>query len=155
PSIVLSGADVRRRSGQSRGSIDGPPAFGPSRRLDYELEVGVVIGAGNALGEPIALADAERHVFGLCLVNDWSARDIQTWEYQPLGPFLAKSFATTISPWVVTLEALEPFRCASFPRAAGDPQPLAYLASDEDAKRGGFDVSVEMHLATGAMRKKQ
>src|SRR5436190_6332844 len=109
-SIVVSGTPVRRPLGQTRDNPDQPPGFGPTRRLDYELEIGAFISIGNALGAPIPIDNAERHLFGLCLVNDWSARDIQTWEYQPLGPFLAKSFATTISPWVVSIEALEPFR---------------------------------------------
>ena len=112
------------------------------------MEVGVLIGRGNNLGTPIAIDDAESHVFGLCLVNDWSARDIQTWEYQPLGPFLAKSFATTISPWIVTLDALEPFRVPPFQRAEGDPQPLPYLAQPTD---GGFDITVEVWLRTAKM----
>ena len=149
-SIVVSGTEVRRPWGQTRNSADQPPAFGPSRRLDYELEVGMYIGAGNALGQPVPVADAEAHVFGLGLVNDWSARDIQTWEYQPLGPFLAKNFATTVSPWVVTLEALAPFRAPAFARADGDPAPLPYLAGPPDA--AGIDVTLEVWLSSAAMR---
>ena len=131
-SIVVSGTDVRRPRGQTRDGNDGAPVFGPSKRLDYELEIGAFVGSGNALGSAIPIDEAEQHVFGLCLVNDWSARDIQAWEYQPLGPFLAKNFATTISPWIVTLDALEPFRAPARVRDAGDPQPLSYLASDEN-----------------------
>src|SRR5205085_1926300 len=126
-SIVLSGTHVRRPLGQTRERSEAPPMFGPSQRLDYELEVGAFMGPGNALGAPIPIDGAEQHLFGLCLVNDWSARDIQAWEYQPLGPFLAKNFATTISPWVVTLDALEPFRVARRVRESVDPSPLPYL----------------------------
>jgi fumarylacetoacetase len=125
---------------------------GPSKRLDYELELGVFIGPGNELGEPIRLADAEQHVFGMCLVNDWSARDIQSWEYQPLGPFLGKSFGTTISPWIVTLEALAPFRRAAPERPQGDPQPLAYLSSTADRASGAIDIDVEVAIASSRMR---
>jgi fumarylacetoacetase len=151
-SIVVSGADVRRPVGQTRDGPEGPPAVGPSRRLDYELEVGALIATGNALGVPIALDDAERHVFGLCLLNDWSARDIQAWEYQPLGPFLAKNFATSVSPWVVTLDALEPFRARAYPRPAGDPAPLPYLFSPDNTNAGGFDITLEVFLASARMR---
>jgi fumarylacetoacetase len=147
-SIVVSGTPFRRPSGQTRDDATKPPAFGPSKRLDYEMEVGVLIGSGNAMGETVPIADAESHVFGLCLVNDWSARDIQNWEYQPLGPFLAKNFATTMSPWVVTLDALEPFRVAPFARAEGDPAPLDYLRFDGDR---GIDLNVEVLLKTPAM----
>src|SRR4029077_20050944 len=135
--IVPSGAAVRRPVGQSRDGSDGAPTVGPSRRLDYEVELGAFIGQGNELRMPIAIGDAEQHVFGLCLLNDWSARDIQAWEYQPLGPFLAKNFATTISPWVVTLGALAPFR-TPWPRRAGEPPPLAYLDDPEVRRAGGF-----------------
>src|SRR5690606_27227192 len=124
-SIVPSGAAIRRPRGQQAppdGDPKAAPTFGPCKMLDYELEVGCFIGPGNALGEPIDIASAEGHIFGLCLVNDWSARDIQRWEYQPLGPFLAKNFATTISPFIVTLDALEPFRCPAYPRPDGDPR---------------------------------
>jgi fumarylacetoacetase len=126
--------------------------FGPTRRLDYEVEIGAVVGTGNALGSSIALRDAPSHIAGLCLVNDWSARDIQTWEYQPLGPFLSKSFATTVSPWIVTLEALAPFRVAAFKRDAADPSPLPYLHDDADAQAGGFAISLEVLLLTQRMR---
>jgi fumarylacetoacetase len=128
-SVVVSGEVVKRPFGQTKHDDADAPDFGPSRLLDYELEVGLFVGPGNDHGAPISLGDAEKHIFGLCLVNDWSARDIQKWEYQPLGPFLAKSFATTISPWIVTLEALEPFRVPAFQRAEGDPQPLPHLDS--------------------------
>jgi fumarylacetoacetase len=151
-SIVPSGAPVSRPSGQTRDEASGPPTFGRSRRLDYELEVGAIIGKPNRLGEPIRLQDAESHLAGLCLVNDWSARDIQTWEYQPLGPFLAKSFATTLSPWIVTLEALAPFRMAVPPRPDGDPSPLPYLTDAEDGRRGAFDIQLDVSIATRRMR---
>ncbi len=150
-SIVPSGAPVHRPRGQTRDGSSGPPAFGPTRRLDYELEVGFFIGPGNPLGEPIALADAPRHLFGICLVNDWSARDVQAWEYQPLGPFLAKNFATTISPWIVTLDALAPFR-APFERPAGDPDPLPYLRDDDDRRAGAIDLTLEALLVSARMR---
>jgi fumarylacetoacetase len=149
-SIVVSGTPVRRPHGQIK--TGDAPVFGPSRRLDYEAELGFVVGPGNALGKPVPVAKALEHVFGVVLLNDWSARDIQAWEYQPLGPFLAKSFATTVSPWIVTLEALEPFRCPAFSREAGDPQPLEYLLSGENEKEGGFDIALEMHLKTDGMR---
>ena len=152
-SIVISGTEVRRPCGQTKAADAEAPTFGPSRMLDYELEVGFFIGGGNALGETIPLEQAEKHIFGLCLVNDWSARDIQAWEYQPLGPFLGKSFGTTISPWVVTLDALEPFRVPALVRAAGDPQPLPYLSAERDRERGGFDVNLEVWLATAKMRE--
>ncbi len=145
-SIVVSGTPVRRPNGQTRDDPNTPPVFGPSKRLDYEMELGIVIGRGNALGAPIDVANALDHAFGFCLVNDWSARDIQTWEYQPLGPFLAKNFATTISPWIVTLDALEPFRTTAFVRDEGDPQPLPYLRDDV-----GFDIHVEVWLRTAKM----
>jgi fumarylacetoacetase len=133
-SIVVSGTAVRRPRGQTTEHPAGPPAFTPTRRLDYELEVGAFLGPGNAAGEPIPAAQAGDHLFGVCLLNDWSARDIQTWEYQPLGPFLSKSFATSISPWVVTMEALEPFRRSPEPRPASDPQPLPHLRTEADPR---------------------
>jgi fumarylacetoacetase len=125
---------------------------GPSRLLDYELEVGCIVGTGNELGEPIPLAEAERHIFGLCLLNDWSARDLQAWEYQPLGPFLAKSFQSTLSPWIVTRDALAPFRIPAYRRPEGDPAPLPYLSDEADRKAGGFDMALEVHLLTPEMR---
>ncbi|HEU4699231.1 MAG TPA: fumarylacetoacetase [Gemmatimonadales bacterium] len=152
-SIVVSGTPVRRPAGQTRNDPNAPPAFGPSQRLDYELELGAFIGRGNALGEPIPIGEAEEHLFGLCLLNDWSARDIQTWEYQPLGPFLAKNFASTISPWVVTFDALEPFRAPALARAEGDPAPLPHLASAADQARGGYAITLEAWLATARMRE--
>jgi fumarylacetoacetase len=151
-SIVPSGTRVSRPQGQIKDPNAEAPVFAPSRALDYEMEVGCFVGPGNALGEPVPIADAEKHLFGLCLVNDWSARDIQTWEYQPLGPFLSKNFATTISPWVVTLEALEPFRVPAFERPGGDPAPLPYLASPENRRSGGVDITLEVSLRTARMR---
>jgi fumarylacetoacetase len=151
-SIVISGTSVQRPSGQTKGPDAPAPSFAPSRMLDYELEVGFFIGAGNALGETVPLDEARKHILGLCLLNDWSARDIQAWEYQPLGPFLGKSFGTTISPWVVTLDALEPYRVPAAPRPEGDPKPLPYLCSEQDQGRGGFDINLEIWLATAKMR---
>jgi fumarylacetoacetase len=151
-SIVPSGTVVRRPSGQTREDGQSAPAFGPSRRLDYELEVGAVIGRGNRQGEPVPIAEADTHVAGLCLVNDWSARDIQSWEYQPLGPFLAKSFATTISPWVVTAAALAPFRIPASARPSGDPAPLPYLSDPADRSAGGYAIALEVWLSSARMR---
>ena len=151
-SIVVSGTDVRRPRGQTRDGDQGSPTFGPTKRLDYELEIGAFIASGNQLGAPIPIGDAEQHVFGLCLVNDWSARDVQAWEYQPLGPFLAKNFATTISPWIVTLDALEPFRAPARVRDEGDPSPLPYLSSSESSSRGAFAITLEVALETQRMR---
>ena len=150
-SIGVSGQQFRRPHGQTEGDADAP-VFGPSRRIDCELELGVFVGPGNALGEPIAIGDAEEHLFGVCLLNDWSARDIQAWEYQPLGPFLAKNFATTISPWIVTMEALGPYRSA-FTRPAGDPQPLPYLDSAANREHGALDITLSVWLQTAAMRE--
>jgi fumarylacetoacetase len=152
-SIVPSGSFIRRPEGQTRDDSAKPPAFGPSRRLDYELELGVFIARGNPLGQPIAIDQAEDRIFGLCIVNDWSARDIQTWEYQPLGPFLAKNFGTSVSPWVVTLDALEPFRAPAFERAVGDPAPLAYLDSAVNRQRGGIDVTLEVLIQSAKMTR--
>jgi fumarylacetoacetase len=151
-SIVASGAAVPRPAGQTKADDATAPVFGPTQRLDYELEVGVFIGRGNSPGSPITLAHAEQHAFGLCLVNDWSARDMQAWEYQPLGPFLAKNFLTSISPWVVTMEALAPFRTPAFKRAAQDPQPLPYLTDAVNESSGGFDITLEVWLRTEKMR---
>jgi len=150
-SIGVSGQMFARPKSQTKGPNDEAPALRPSQRLDYELELGVFVGQGNALGEPIAIEQAEEHAFGLVLLNDWSARDVQAWEYQPLGPFLAKNFASTISPWIVTMEALAPFR-APFVRPAGDPQPLPYLDSDSNRQQGGLDVELEVLIETQAMR---
>lgn len=150
-SIVISGTGVQRPSGQTAN--DGPPpVYELTRRLDYELEVGFFVGKGNARGRAIGIGDASDHIFGLCLVNDWSARDIQPWEYQPLGPFLSKSFATSISPWVVTLDAVEPFRCAAYARPDEDPQPLPHLTDGPDQARGGIDLQLEVFLQTEKMR---
>ncbi len=151
-SIVPTGTTITRPWGQTREGSAAAPSFGPSQRLDYELEVGAYIATGNGLGERIPLDRAESHVAGLTLVNDWSARDIQTWEYQPLGPFLAKNFATTVSPWIVTLDALEPFRVPAFERAAGDPSPLPYLHDERNDRRGGFDITLEVLISTRRMR---
>ncbi len=145
-SIVLSGTPVHRPCGQILEN--GAPVFAPSRMLDYELELGAFLGPGNAMGQPIPIANAEDHLFGVCLLNDWSARDIQSWEYQPLGPFLAKNFATSISPWIVTLDALEPFRVPALPRPAGDPQPLPYLQAPGD---GAFRITLEVWLRSAKM----
>jgi len=152
-SVVLSGSDVTRPSGQTLSSDALTPTFGPSQMLDYEAEIGFFVGKGNELGNPIGIEDAEEHLFGVCLVNDWSARDIQSWEYQPLGPFLSKSFATTISPWVVTWEALEPYRVPAFFRPPGDPQPLPYLSSDKDKHDGGIDLIIEVYIRSMMMRE--
>jgi fumarylacetoacetase len=148
-SVCPSGTRVRRPAGQRRAPADAEaPTFGPTRRLDYEVELAVWIAGGNALGSPIPIDDAFDHVAGFGLLNDWSARDLQAWEYQPLGPFLAKSFATSVSPWVVSPEALAPFRVAQPPRPAGDPPPLPYLASDADQQHGALAITIETRLAT-------
>ncbi|MED5608328.1 fumarylacetoacetase [Pseudomonas sp. JH-2] len=151
--VVASGAAVRRPNGQTLAPGAEAPAFGPSKRLDYELELGIWIGPGNAMGEAIGIGQAEQHVAGYCLLNDWSARDVQAWEYQPLGPFLAKNFATSVSPWVVTAEALAPFRKAQPPRPEGDPQPLPYLLDEHDQAHGALDIQLEVLLQTAAMRE--
>ncbi len=151
-SIHVSGQHFRRPQGQFKGPNDAAPQFGPCRRLDYELEVGAFIAAGNDLGRPILMEEAEDHLFGLVLLNDWSARDVQAWEYQPLGPFLSKNFATTISPWIVTMEALEPFR-QSWTRDAADPQPLPYLESPANRQQGAVSVDLGVWLQTAAMRE--
>jgi fumarylacetoacetase len=151
-SIVASGTPIVRPHGQTAGDGGEAPSFAPSRRLDYEVEIGFFVGRGNALGRPVPIGEAEEALFGACLLNDWSARDVQKWEYQPLGPFLAKSFATTISPWIVTVDALAPFRGPLSPRASGDPQPLPYLRDARDESRGGFDIRVEAWLSTRPMR---
>ena len=151
-SLVATGSEVRRPLGQTRDDPSASPHFGPTRRLDYELEVGVFIGQGNALGAPIPIGDAERHVAGLCLVNDWSARDIQAWEYQPLGPFLAKNFATTVSPWIVSMQALAPFRAPAYDRADRDPAPLPYLLDEANQRTGGVAITLEVLLSSARMR---
>ncbi len=152
-SIVMSGADVRRPHGQlSPDAEGGNPNFGPCKLLDYELEVGFFVSQGNELGSQISIDDADDHIFGYCLVNDWSARDIQKWEYQPLGPFLAKSFATTISPWIVTTEALAPFRSPAMVRPNDDPQPLPYLSSDANTAGGLIDLNLVVSIQSEQMR---
>jgi fumarylacetoacetase len=153
-SVVVSGTPFHRPSGQTKPDDAPAPSFGPTRALDYELEVAIWAGRPNPAGWPIPIAEAEDHIFGVGLLNDWSARDIQTWEYRPLGPFLAKSFATTVSPWVVTLEALAPFRAPAYERPPGDPPPLPYLSSDADRERGGIDLTLEVHLQTPRMRER-
>ena len=152
-SVVVSGTEVRRPQGQTLADGAERPEFGPSKVLDYELEVGFLIRTYSELGVPVSLEQAEEHMFGLCLVNDWSARDMQRWEYQPLGPFLSKSFATSISPWVVTLEALAPFRAPAFQRPAGDPEPLPYLDSPANRQAGGFNIQLEANLLSAQMRE--
>lgn len=149
-SIVVSGTPIRRPRGQIKAP-DAEPTFAATRSLDYELEIGAFIGAGNPLGMPVPIDNAKGHVFGLCLLNDWSARDVQSWEYQPLGPFLAKNFATSISPWVVSLDALEPYRVSPAPRPPSDPAPLPHLAS-ANAARDAFDITLEVFLSSEKMR---
>ena len=153
--IVVSGTPIKRPNGQRKRADETAPTFGPSRNLDMELELGVWIGPGNTLGEPIPMSRAGEHVVGLCMLNDWSARDIQSWEYQPLGPFLAKNFGTTISPWVVTMEALAPYARAQPPRPEGDPKPLDYLWDDGDQASGAFDIGLEVLIRTPLMREKR
>jgi len=152
-SVRPSSVPVVRPCGQRKPPDSNVPVFGPSVRLDYELELGAWIGAGNALGDPIPIAEAGARVSGLCLLNDWSARDIQGWEYQPLGPFLAKNFHSTVSPWVITSEALAPFRIAQPPREAEDPRPLPYLWDDADQAAGAYAIALETRLATARMRE--
>ena len=152
-SVRASGTAVQRPNGQRKPAADPAPSFGPSRNLDYEMEFGIWIGTGNAAGEPIAIGEAANHIAGYCLLNDWSARDIQGWEAQPLGPFLAKNFCTSISPWVVTPEALAPFRQAQPPRPEGDPQPFPYLWDEADQAAGALDLELEVLLLTPAMKK--
>ena len=152
-SVRASGEPVVRPGGQRKAPDAEIPAFGPTARLDYELEMGVWIGQGNALGKPIPIAEASEHIAGLCLLNDWSARDLQAWEYQPLGPFLAKNFHTTVSPWVITAEALAPYRIAQPPRPAGDPAPLPYLDDAADRSHGALAIELEVFLSTASMRE--
>jgi fumarylacetoacetase len=151
-SLGVSGQSFRRPRGQTLAQGSSAPVLAPSQRLDYELEVGLFVGTGNERGAPIDIVEAEAHLFGLCLLNDWSARDLQSWEYQPLGPFLSKNFATTLSPWIVTMEALAPYR-AAFERPAGDPQPLPYLDSPLNRERGAIDLILEVWLQTQKMRE--
>ena len=152
-SIRVSGTPFKRPRGQRKGPNDAAPSYGPSRNLDFELELGIYIGTPSELGEPVPIGRAEEHVFGFCLLNDWSARDVQAWEYQPLGPFLGKNFATTVSPWVVTAEALAPFRTKAFARPADDPAPLPHLDDAEDRTRGGLDITLEAYIASETMRR--
>ena len=151
-SLVPTGTPVQRPSGQTREG-DAEPKYGPTRALDYEVELGFFVSVGNPQGKTIPIGEAEEHIFGICLVNDWSARDIQAWEYQPLGPFLAKSFATSLSPWVVTMEALAPFRAPAFARVEGDPAPLPYLFGQSDREKGGLDLWLEVSLLSARMRE--
>lgn len=151
--LGVSGMPVKRPSGQTLKPGAEAPDFGPSKRLDYELEVGVWIGQGNEAGEPVAIGRAGEHIAGFCLLNDWSARDLQAWEYQPLGPFLSKSFATSISPWVVTAEALAPFRAAQPVRPEGDPPPMDYLFDEQDQAGGALDIELEVLLLTARMKE--
>ncbi|MEP6872888.1 MAG: fumarylacetoacetase [Burkholderiales bacterium] len=150
-SVRVGGIPVQRPFGQLKGADDAQPRFAPAQRLDYEVELGVYVGCPSRPGLPIAVGDAWQHVFGFSLLNDWSARDIQAWEYQPLGPFLAKSFATTVSPWVVTAEALAPFRSPAAARSAGDPAPLPYLWDDIDQRHGALRITLEAHLRSERM----
>lgn len=151
-SIVVSGEPVRRPVGQALPPGDSQPVMRPSRALDYELELGAYVGLGSRPGQPIAIGEAGDHLFGVSLLNDWSARDIQAWEYQPLGPFLSKNFATTVSPWVVTMDALEPFRRAPRPRPDGDPEPLPYLSSLDDRAHGALAIRMEALISSSRMR---
>ena len=153
-SIRLSGQPFHRPKGQRKAPTEPAPSFEASRKLDFELEIGVWVGQGNEVGQPIPIAAAARHVAGYCLLNDWSARDIQSWEYQPLGPFLSKNFATTVSAWVITPEALAPFRSAAATRPTGDPAPLPYLSDPGDRANGGLDLDLEVYLSTAEMREK-
>jgi fumarylacetoacetase len=153
-SVRPSGVAIRRPNGQRKLPNEDAPIYGPCRKLDYELELAVWVGPGNALGEPIPIGRAGDHLFGLGLFNDWSARDIQQWESQPLGPFLGKSFGSTISPWIVMPEALAPFRVAQPPRPAGDPRPLPYLWDEADQREGAFDIALEALLMTEGLRAK-
>lgn len=150
-SIDVSGQTFHRPKGQTKAPDAEVPSFGPCKRLDYELELGIYLGKGNALGDAIAIENAENHVFGFCVFNDWSARDLQTWEYQPLGPFLAKNFASTVSPWIVTTEALAPYR-TSWTRDENDPQPMDYLESKANRDQGAFDIQMDVRIQTQKMR---
>ncbi|ALU44707.1 fumarylacetoacetase [Pseudoalteromonas rubra] len=151
-SIDVSGQNFPRPKGQTKAPDADTPSFGPCKRLDYELELGIYLGKGNELGDSISIEDAESHVFGFCLFNDWSARDLQAWEYQPLGPFLAKNFASTVSPWIVTTEALAPYR-TNWHRDEQDPQPLDYLESAHNREAGAFDIQMDVLLETAKMRE--
>jgi fumarylacetoacetase len=152
-SVRASGVPVKRPQGQRKRPDDTVPSYGPSRNLDFELELGFYVGVSSELGQTVPIGKAAEHIFGFCLLNDWSARDVQAWEYQPLGPFLAKNFATTVSPWVVTQDALAPFRTAAFARPHGDPAPLPHLADADDQAHGGLDITLEAYMATEKMRR--
>jgi fumarylacetoacetase len=152
-SVRASGEPVIRPRGQRKPPEAEVPEYGPSRRLDYELELGIWIGRGNELGQPIPVSEAGEHIAGYCLLNDWSARDLQAWEYQPLGPFLAKNFLTSVSPWIVTADALAPYRIAMPPRPEGDPEPLLYLQDDGDREQGALAIELEVTLSTETMRR--
>lgn len=152
--IVPSGTPIKRPNGQRKLPDEATPTFGPTRRLDYELELGIWVGSGNQLGHAIPISGAGDHVAGFCLLNDWSARDIQAWEYQPLGPFLSKNFGSVLSAWVITPEALAPFRIAQPARPAGDPAPLPYLYDAADQEGGGFDIELEVFIVTPGLRDK-
>ena len=153
-SVRPSNVPIRRPNGQRKAPDEAAPSFGPSQKLDYELELAVWVGPGNTQGEPIPIVKASDHIVGLGLVNDWSARDVQGWESQPLGPFLGKSFGSTVSPWIVTSEALAPFRVAQPARPAGDPRPLPHLWDDADQRTGAFDIALEAFLLTEGLREK-
>src|SRR4051794_11517738 len=153
-SVRVSGEPVIRPSGQRKAPDADAPEYGPSRRLDYELELGIWVGRGNDLGSPIPIHEAGKHIAGFCLLNDWSARDLQAWEYQPLGPFLSKNFGSIVSPWVITPEALAPFRTAQPPRPEGDPTPLPYLSDETDEREGGLDLTLEVLLLTPGLKEK-
>ncbi len=152
-SIIPSGTPFKRPRGQRKGPNEDAPSYGPSRNLDFELEVGMYVGTPSKPGEPVPVSDAAAHIFGFCLLNDWSARDVQAWEYQPLGPFLGKNFATTVSPWVVTAQALAPYHTPAFARPAGDPTPLPHLDDADDRANGGLGITLEAYIATETMRR--
>jgi fumarylacetoacetase len=152
-SIRVSGTPFKRPNGQRKPPNEAVPSYGPSRHLDFELELGFYVGGPSELGRPVPVGTAAEHIFGFCLLNDWSARDVQAWEYQPLGPFLGKNFATTVSPWVVTAEALAPFHAAAFARPEGDPAPLPYLDDADDRTQGGLDIALEVYVLSDAMRR--
>ena len=148
--LFVSGALVKRPCRPDLAATGAPPRFAPTQALDYEIEAGFFVGPGNPRAKPSPSSALASHLFGVCLLNDWSARDIQAWEYQPLGPFLAKNFATTISPWIVTMEALAPFRIPALTRPAHDPAPLPYLDSEQDRQQGGIDLTLEVYLRSAA-----
>src|SRR5579872_4878276 len=152
-SVCVSGTPVKRPQGQRKPANEAVPTYGPARNMDFELELGMYVGVPTRLGDTVPVKSAGAHIFGFCLLNDWSARDVQAWEYQPLGPFLGKNFATTVSPWVVTQEALAPFRTRAFARPDGDPPPLPYLTDADDQAHGGLDVTLEVYMATEKMRR--